>query len=281
LAPRTTARSVVILLAAVFAGAAAAQPAGKVPAFVFPVVGPVQYTDDFGDPRGQGRHEGNDLMAPRRAVAVAAEAGRIKFHTTSASAGCMLYLYGQSGTTYLYIHLNNDLTNGNDNRGKCVAGVSYWPGLADGAKVAAGQPIGFVGDSGDANGVGTHLHFEVHPNDGAAVDPYPYLAKAQHLLFFAPTGSTVTLSLRGTALASQPGQLTMRVQTLRIFPGGKRVQNVGLPVTLSLPADSVAAAAESLTGQQVVVLTAPFQTALDALLGRGLTAASVALVVGA
>ena len=40
----------------------------------------------------------------------------------------MLYLYGDSGTTYLYIHLNNDVTAGNDNRGKCVAGGSYWPG---------------------------------------------------------------------------------------------------------------------------------------------------------
>ena len=34
----------------------------------------------------------------------------------------MLYLYGESGTTYLYIHLNNDVTMANDNRGKCVAG---------------------------------------------------------------------------------------------------------------------------------------------------------------
>ena len=54
----------------------------------------------------------------------------------------MLYLYGASGTTYIYIHLNNDLTAKNDNKGKCVAGGSYWKGLKDGARVAAGQPIG-------------------------------------------------------------------------------------------------------------------------------------------
>ncbi len=121
--------------------------------FVFPVVGRVQYTNDYGAPRPQGSHEGNDIMAPRRALAVATEAGKIKFWTHSAAAGCMLYLYGKSGTTYLYIHLNNDLTNRNDNRGKCVAGTSYAPGLKDGAKVQAGQLLGFVGDSGDANGI--------------------------------------------------------------------------------------------------------------------------------
>ena len=46
----------------------------------------------------------------------------MKYWTSSSAAGCMLYLYGKSGTTYLYIHLNNDVTKGNDNRGKCVPG---------------------------------------------------------------------------------------------------------------------------------------------------------------
>ena len=114
-------------------------------------------------------------MTPRRSPAVAAEAGKVKFHTTSARAGCMLYLYGESGTTYLYIHLNNDLTAKNDNRGKCVAGIAYWKGLKDGARVEAGQPIAYIGDSGDANRPAPHLHFEVHPGDGAAVSPYRYL----------------------------------------------------------------------------------------------------------
>ena len=47
---------------------------------------------------------------PWRTPAIAVEAGKVKYWTTSARAGCMLYLYGESGTTYLYIHLNNDLT---------------------------------------------------------------------------------------------------------------------------------------------------------------------------
>src|SRR5437762_10137420 len=103
------------------------------------------------------------MMAPKRALALAAEPGKVKFWTHSASAGCMLYLYGASGTMYEYIHLNNDLTMANDNRGKCVDGVSYARGLVDGQHVVAGQLIGYLGDSGDANRIHPHLHFEVHP----------------------------------------------------------------------------------------------------------------------
>jgi len=66
-------------------------------------------------------------------------------------------------------------------------------GLKSGARVLAGEPIGFVGDSGDANGIHPHLHFEVHPNGGAAVDPYATLQAAQRLLFYALPGATFTL----------------------------------------------------------------------------------------
>ena len=176
---RTTA---VALLAAVLfglaAGSSAAQPhastaaAKGIPQLIFPIVGQATYGDDYGDPRGQGRHDGNDIMSVRRAPAVAVEDGTVKFHTTSWRAGCMLYLDGASGTQYLYIHLNNDLTAANDNRGKCVPGVAYARGLKSDTRVTAGQTIGFVGDSGDADGIEPHLHFEVHPGGGASVNPY-------------------------------------------------------------------------------------------------------------
>ena len=163
----------VVALALACAGTSAAK--SGVPPLLFPVVGPVTYTNDFGQARPGGRHQGNDLLGTKRAPVVAVEEGTIEFWTTSASAGCMLYLYGVSGTMYEYIHLNNDVTMRNDNRGKCVAGTAYAPGLKNGAKVTAGQMIGYVGDSGDANGLHAHLHFEVHPDGAKAVSPYPYL----------------------------------------------------------------------------------------------------------
>src|SRR5207253_10721602 len=131
-------------------GAASAGSRQPPPTIVFPVLGPTTYTGDFGAARAGGPHQGSDIMAPKRALALAAEAGKVKFWTHSATAGCMLYLYGASGTTYYYIPMNNDLTGRNDNRGKCVAGTAYAKGLKDGVKVTAGQVVGYVGDPGDA-----------------------------------------------------------------------------------------------------------------------------------
>ena len=132
---RTTARGTLLLVLALLtlaAGAGAAPPTK----IIFPVLGTTAYTDDFGDARPGGTHQGIDILAPKRSLALAAEAGKIEFWASSATAGCMLYLHGQSGTDYYYIHLNNDLTPKNDNRGKCVAGTAYAKGLKDGAKVA-------------------------------------------------------------------------------------------------------------------------------------------------
>jgi hypothetical protein len=203
---------------------------------VFPVIGPVQYTDDFGAPRPGGPHQGNDIMAPKRSLAVAVEDGTIKFGHNSAHAGCYLYLYGKgSKTYYLYIHLNNDLTKGNDNRGKCGPGVSYAKGLKDGQKVKAGELIGYVGDSGDANGVASHLHFEVHPGGGGAVSPYPYLTRATRLLFAAKRGSKFTLALAATVVTTATGEVKLRLKTVRSYPGGFKFVNVNRTITLSLP----------------------------------------------
>src|SRR5215213_9673414 len=237
---RTTARGLLLTLTALLlaAGAAAASAEAKVPRLVFPVLGQASYQDDFGDPRGQGSHEGNDILAPRRALALAAEAGRVKFWTTSARAGCMLYLEGASGTEYLYIHLNNDLTDGNDNRGSCVAGVAYAKGLKSGDKVAAGEPIGYVGDSGDANGIHPHLHFEMHPGGGGAANPFSHLRKARHLLFSATPGSTFTLALSGSLVATETEGLQLKLARVRSWPGGKLIEQSGQKVDVGVPVEA-------------------------------------------
>ena len=234
--PRPVRIVVVLIITLSLATSAAATPAKRVPRLIFPVVGTTLYHDDFGEPRAGGAHEGNDILAARHAPAVAAEAGTVKFWTTSAQAGCMLYLHGESGTTYLYIHLNNDLTGRNDNQGTCVAGTSYAPGLKDGARVAAGQLIGFVGDSGDANGIHPHLHFEVHPNDGGAVDPYSYLRKAQQLMFYAKPGAKIALSIGGTVVSSFGGELELKTSQVQL--NSAKPVKVARPIVLSVAADA-------------------------------------------
>jgi len=195
---RTTPLLLLLIAAAVTAAFAAAAGAHNNPApqqatsppparLVFPVVGPTRFSDDFGAARGRGGHQGNDVLAVRGAPVVAVEAGNVELWTRSPGAGCMLYLYGRSGTTYLYVHLNNDLTRGNDNRGSCVDGVAYAPALRDGQHVRAGELLGYVGDSGDANGLHPHLHFELHPGGRAAISPYRWLRDARHLTAAVPT----------------------------------------------------------------------------------------------
>ena len=227
---RTTATLLVTLAAfsAAFAAAARAHDAeGSPPGrIVFPVVGPVKYYDDFGEPRGGGAHQGNDILAERNAPVVAAEAGTVTLWTTSRNAGCMLYLHGRSGTTYLYIHLNNDLTARNDNRGGCVPGVAYAPGLKDNQSVRAGELLGFVGDSGDADGIHPHLHFEVHPGDGGAVSPYPWLRRGRRLLYAVPNDveRPLALTLVGTVRATTPSdvgepRLTLTLRQVKLSNG--------------------------------------------------------------
>ena len=88
------------ILAVVALGCASASTAATgVPKLLFPVVGAVNYTDDFGQARAGGPHQGNDLLADKRAPAIAVESGTIEYWTTSASAGCMLYLKGESTST--------------------------------------------------------------------------------------------------------------------------------------------------------------------------------------
>jgi hypothetical protein len=289
---RTGARGVLLLLCVLgLAGtsAAAVPKRGAVPTLVFPVAGPTTYVDDFGQARPGGPHQGNDLMAAKKTPVVAVEPGKVKFWTTSASAGCMLYLYGDSGTTYLYIHLNNDLTMRNDNRGKCVPGVSYARGLKDGARVQAAQMIGYVGDSGDANGGASHLHFEVHPGGGAAVSPFPYLQSAQHLLFFAKIGTPFSLALTGTVVSTTDTTLTLTLSQLQAFPMNVTLKKLTQQLTLTVPVTAAVLQHSPQTqslrllaaylGEPVVVWTLPALATTKAMLGAtgALTAALVQL----
>jgi hypothetical protein len=257
------------------------------------VLGTVTYIDDFGTPRPGGPHKGIDILAPKRSLALAAEAGKVEFWSRSAAAGCMLSLHGQSGTDYYYIHLNNDRTRKNDNRGKCVAGTAYAKGLRDGARVVAGQAIGYVGDSGDANGMHPHLHFELHPGGKAAVDPYPWLQRAARLLFAAPRGMPFTLELRGIVTAVTEDSVRMRLGAVSAWPMAQRQSKLKRRLLVSVPADATvqvvprlgapgtaAALTDATVGHPVDVWTAAAPTTLKAQRGDdyALNASLVSLI---
>jgi hypothetical protein len=238
---RTTAVALLVLLAAwALAGTASA----AVPRLIFPVLGKTTYSNDFGAPRPSGGHQGNDLVAAKRTPVVAVEPGRVVKYTRSRNAGCMLYLYGRSGTTYMYIHLNNDRTLRNDNRGGCRNGIAFAPGLVSGQKVRAGQLVAYVGDSGDANGIVSHLHFEVHPNGGRAVSPYKRLTRAYRHLYARPRAGdfeTMRFRVHGTVVATR---LDLEPQRIRVRIGKLRLSNgifmkPARDVTLAVPPEAI------------------------------------------
>jgi hypothetical protein len=275
---RTTARATLVaLLLAGLAAAALSAPAsgneqGAVPRLVFPLVAKTDLWDNYGDPRGNGRHAGIDMENPWRAPVVAVEDGRIKYWE-SGLGGCMLYHYGASGTTYLYIHLNNDLTPRNDNKGGCVKDVAF--AVPDGAKVTAGQQIAWNGDSGDANG-NPHLHFEVHPNDGADVNPLRHLKRATKPLFAARRGAVFSLGLRGSLTSAGAGAATLQVDRVRQYPGGRwlDIDSRELELTVPLGAD-VAPSLVQLGASTLRTLKAPVPVAAFTLKANATSAAIV------
>ena len=240
-------------LAAVAATPASGSESGAVPRLVFPLVAKTDLWDNYGDPRTNGRHAGIDMENPWRAPVVAVEDGSIKYWD-SGLGGCMLYLYGRSGTTYMYIHLNNDLTAKNDNKGGCAKGVSF--AVPNGAKVTAGQQIAWNGDSGDANG-NPHLHFEVHPSGGADVDPFRYLKRAVRPLFAAPTGAVFSLALRGKLVAAGAGAATIETDRVRQYPGGRWLDIDTRTVELTVPLGTEPGLFGELTGSTLRPLKKP------------------------
>ena len=126
---------------------------------VFPVDDPHDYIDSFLAPRSGGRqHQGIDIFAPTGTNLFAVERGVIAKVGTNRLGGIKLWLYGESGTTYYYAHL-----------------LAFAPGIRDGLVVEAGDMVGYVGNTGNAISTPPHLHFEIHPGNGPAVNPTPLL----------------------------------------------------------------------------------------------------------
>ncbi|HEX2162322.1 MAG TPA: M23 family metallopeptidase, partial [Thermoanaerobaculia bacterium] len=153
-----------------------ADPGEIVYPLVFPLAGAFQLTDSFGDPRGGGarRHAGVDVLAEKMVPVLAAASGEVAWvHGERGGNCCDVSLVHDDGWRSRYIHLNNDTPGSDDGRAVGIA-----PGVREGARVVAGQVIGWVGDSGNAEATTSHLHFELRDPDGVPVDPYPSLLAA-------------------------------------------------------------------------------------------------------
>jgi murein DD-endopeptidase MepM/ murein hydrolase activator NlpD len=135
--------------------------------YVFPIYGPAAFGDTFGAFRGDVSgewHHGLDIVAPRGTPILAVADGTLFSVGWNDLGGWRLWLRDGAGNEFYYAHLS-----------------AYAPLAADGRTVKAGDVIGFVGNTGDAQGGITHLHFEIHPVDllylgyDGAVAPYPFL----------------------------------------------------------------------------------------------------------
>ncbi len=145
---------------------------------IFPVQGPHYYTDTFGDPRGGGRtHTGQDIMTygVKGVPVVAVAAGNVRWIGSSC---CYLAITHDDGWETWYIHLNNDTQNPDGSYSDDGLGWGIADGVVVGARIEAGQVIGWVGDSGNAENVAPHLHFELRDPSGTAVNAYDSLQAA-------------------------------------------------------------------------------------------------------
>lgn len=139
---------------------------------VFPLAGPLEVLSVFGAERDNGErsHKGVDLAAPRLTPVLAVKDGVVS-RANHESVGVVIRHF--DGWTSWYLHLNNDTVGTDDGKGRGIA-----PGLEVGDFVAAGQVIGWVGDSGNAEPTPPHLHFELRNRWGEAIDPLLSLRSA-------------------------------------------------------------------------------------------------------
>ena len=120
----------------------------------------VRFADTWGAARSQGRtHEGVDIFAPRNTPIHAATRGLVLNIGPNTLGGRTVMILGPGGARHYYAHLERYAT------------------LSRGEWVMAGEVIGYVGDSGNAKGTPTHLHYGIY-EQGGAVNPYPLLKKS-------------------------------------------------------------------------------------------------------
>ena len=179
--------------------------------YVFPVYGPSSFVDTFGAPRGDvsgGWHHGDDIFAPLGAPVLAVAAGTVFSVGWNKVGGNRVWLRDGQGNLFYYAHLS-----------------AFTPLAVNGSKVNAGDVLGFVGNTGDAQGTPTHVHFEIHPvgliglgYDGA-VDPTTYLLAWKHLQDVSFAGGNAWAPQQSLGNAPKPGAILLNATDISIADG--------------------------------------------------------------
>jgi murein DD-endopeptidase MepM/ murein hydrolase activator NlpD len=180
--------------------------------YVFPIYGTASFGDSFGGPRPGvrgGWHHGEDIFAPLGAPLLAVADGTLHTIGFNRLGGYRLWLRDELGNEFYYAHLS-----------------AYSPLAVEGRRVEAGDVIGFVGDTGDADGGSPHLHFEIHPAamvglgyDGV-VAPYPILLawrRAEDISFAA--GRIYVPTRQGATSLPPPGAVLLQADDIAATSG--------------------------------------------------------------
>jgi murein DD-endopeptidase MepM/ murein hydrolase activator NlpD len=179
--------------------------------YVFPVYGPSSFVDTFGGARSDvagGWHHGDDIFAPLGAPILAVASGTVFSVGWNKIGGNRLWLRDGQGNLFYYAHLS-----------------AFTPLAINGNRVSAGDVLGFVGNTGDAQGTPTHLHFEIHPvgliglgYDGA-VNPTSYLLAWKHLQDVSFAGGDAWAPLHSIGNAPKPGAILLTASDISSADG--------------------------------------------------------------
>jgi murein DD-endopeptidase MepM/ murein hydrolase activator NlpD len=187
----------------------------------FPVAGSAHYQDDWGAWRTTPcphLHQGNDIFAPAGTPAVAPENGVLVREDYEAVGGNSYYFAGDDGYSFYGAHL-----------------ASFAPGLHGGEHVTAGTVLGYVGNTGDAAGGPTHLHFELFAPGkawGTPEDPKFWLDAALNTAI-TKAGGVVNTAPDSVAAQAAPGQAQINAGSLMssvVLAGGHIISQPTVPV---------------------------------------------------
>jgi murein DD-endopeptidase MepM/ murein hydrolase activator NlpD len=178
--------------------------------YVFPVYGPVSFIDSYGSARADVTyHHGDDIFGQLGQPLIAVTDGTVFSVGWNKVGGNRLWILDAQGNQFYYAHLS-----------------AFSAAATNGAHVKAGQVVGFMGDTGDAEGTPYHLHFEIHPvsllylgYDGA-VDPTKYLDAWKHAKDLPfPTAAGWVPVVPGGPAPPEPGAILLGMSDISTADG--------------------------------------------------------------